>query len=172
MRRQDHGARRLVRARRRLLLAASLLSGAMLIALTAVTVLDVVGRYLFNSPLNGAAELTEFLLIGVIFIGIPAITLGDEHLTVDLLTEQLRGKAEVIRKGVVQIIVLAFFALAGWQVLEHADRLALYGEATTYLGVPYAPIARGAGGLLLLSALVIAWQMFARIFGRKGKEVS
>lgn len=168
MRRGSNGARHLVQWRRRLLLAVSLASSAMLIALTAVTVLDVVGRYLFNSPLNGASELTEFLLFGVIFLGIPAITLSDEHLTVELLTDQLRGKVDAVRKGLVQLIVLAFFVLAGWQVLEHANRLALYGEATTYLGVPYAPIARIAGGLLLLSATLIAWKLLARIVARKG----
>ncbi|MBK0329787.1 TRAP transporter small permease subunit [Rhodobacteraceae bacterium F11138] len=149
--------------RRRIMLVASLLSGAMLLGLTAVTVVDVVGRYVLNSPLSGASEMTELLLIGVIFLGIPAITIDQDHLLIDLVTDHFRGAFKDWHHLLVQAIVMGFFAVTGWQVLEHAARLETYGEATVYLGVPYAPIARIAGGLLIFSAFVVLWQIAGRL---------
>lgn len=149
--------------RRRVLLLASLLGGAMLIGLTAVTVVDVVGRYLLNSPLSGASEMTEFLLLGVIFLGIPAITIDQDHLHIDLVTDHFRGAFRFWHHLLIQTVIMGFFAVAGWQVIEHAGQLETYGEATIYLGVPYAPIARIAGGLLIFSALVVLWQIAGRL---------
>ena len=63
--------------RQRVGTATAVALGVMLLALTGITVLDVTGRYLLNAPLPGGAELTELLVMAVIFTGLPAISLDD-----------------------------------------------------------------------------------------------
>jgi len=50
-----------------------------------LTLLDVFGRYLFNSPIMGAYEITELMLVILIFAGIPLASANDEHIAVDLI---------------------------------------------------------------------------------------
>lgn len=59
-------------------------AGAVLFALMALTCIDVAGRYLFNSPVWGAFELTEMMLAALIFAALPLVSLRNEHVTVDL----------------------------------------------------------------------------------------
>ena len=51
-----------------------------LMAMVALTVVDVVARYLFNSPVNGAFELTEMMLATVVFLALPLTTAAGEHI--------------------------------------------------------------------------------------------
>ena len=46
------------------------LGGMLLLVMMATTIVDVIGRYIFNSPLSGAGELTELILVSVIFMGL------------------------------------------------------------------------------------------------------
>ena len=54
-------------------------------ALIGLTCVDVVARYAFNSPVNGAYELTELLLASLIFLALPLTTAAGEHIEVELL---------------------------------------------------------------------------------------
>jgi len=155
---------RAARLRARVVLLTSIVSAVLLIALTAVTVIDVVGRYVFNAPLSGASELTEFLLLGIIFIGLPAITLDDDHVAIDLLTSQLARKPRAVLKFIARVLSAGFFGFLGWQLLEHAERLELYREITVFLRIPFAPFCTAAAYLLILCALILCLQIVSPLF--------
>ncbi|MCB1810118.1 MAG: TRAP transporter small permease, partial [Candidatus Competibacteraceae bacterium] len=73
------------RAERWLTRPLALLGAILLFALMVLTCIDVMGRYLFNAPLQGATELTRLLMAGIIFAALPAVCLREDHVTVDLL---------------------------------------------------------------------------------------
>ena len=50
-----------------------------------MTTADVIGRYIFNWPLRGAFEITELLLLTLIFAGLPLASRADEHVTLDFI---------------------------------------------------------------------------------------
>ena len=57
----------------------------LLFGLMALTTADVIGRYIFNWPLRGAFEITELLLLTLIFAGLPLASRADEHVTLDFI---------------------------------------------------------------------------------------
>src|SRR5258708_13499759 len=57
----------------------------LLFCLMMLTTADVVGRYIFNWPLRGAFEITELLLLTLIFAGLPLASRADEHVTLDFI---------------------------------------------------------------------------------------
>lgn len=136
----------------RLVLAA--VSAILLFALMAVTVVDVTGRYVFNSPLFGAAELTELLLAAVIFSGLPAVCLDDGHVTIDLVTSRFGSGARAVQLLLVRLVTAAALGIVGWRLAVQGVRTASYGEVSTYLRLPVAPIAYTAAALCLLAALL------------------
>lgn len=123
-------------------LALELLAALMVTGLVLVTCLDVVGRYLFDSPLGGAFELIEVLLAALVFAALPITTWKGGHVEVDLLLPLLpRGAARALGRlgGAVVAAVLLFFAfrlvLLTEDLLAAGTRTAGLGLALWSLGV-------------------------------------
>ncbi|WP_232830398.1 TRAP transporter small permease [Oceanicella sp. SM1341] len=132
-------------------------STLLILALTAVTCVDVVGRYWFNTPLAGAFELTELLLGALVFAALPLCTRDGGHVEVDLLGMMLgpRGAGLLTAFGnLFAALVLAVFA---WRLGVEALRLGADGAVTNALRLPMAPVAWFAAfGCLLSAAAAVA----------------
>ncbi len=148
------------------------LAALLLLAMTALTTLDVVGRYLFNSPVTGAFELTELMLAALIFAGLPLATERDEHVDVDLLDSFL--PPNVLRSNVffANLISASVLAVLSVQLWSRAEQLVAEGTVTNSLALPLAPVgylmsvATAVSALLLLTkALTMLWPLLRR--GRK-----
>lgn len=158
----------LTRARRGLRWVTAVFCGGLLIALTLVTVVDVVGRYMFVRPLAGASEYTELLLMAIIFCGLPAVCLDDGHVSVDLLTAKLKGLAGQLQLMAGRLFVAAVLAIISWQLWKHGTQLASYNEVTVYLRVPVGPFAKTAAVICGLCSLVTLVMALMRL--SKGRE--
>ncbi|MDO5641596.1 MAG: TRAP transporter small permease [Paracoccus sp. (in: a-proteobacteria)] len=130
--------------------------GVMLVALTCITVLDVTGRYLFNAPLAGGAELTELLVMGVIFAGLPAISLDDGHVTADLLSQSLSRRGRAIQLFLARAAAVVVLVLIAQQMWKHGARLNSYNQTTIYLHIRIGLIAQAGAVIAGLSALIVA----------------
>jgi hypothetical protein len=60
-------------------------AAVLLFGLMMLTTADVIGRYIFNWPLRGAFEITELLMLALIFAGLPLASRTDEHVTLDFI---------------------------------------------------------------------------------------
>ncbi|MEP2704808.1 MAG: TRAP transporter small permease [Roseibium sp.] len=107
-----------------------------LIGLISLTCVDVVARYVFNSPLSGAYELTEILLATLIFLALPLTTAAGEHIEVELM-EGLKSK-HLKRLGtfVAGTCTVGVFALIAFELVEHAEKLQRREQVTDSLEIP------------------------------------
>lgn len=142
--------------------ALQLVAAVLLLAMMAVTFVDVIGRYLFNAPLPGAFELTEVLLALVVFVGLPIVTARREHVTVDLLTGKLPDGPRAVLAWLATLATGAVLALLAWRLATSARDLSSYGDATVYLGIPLGPVAGVMAGLTALSAVIAAVLLLRR----------
>lgn len=130
------------------------LGGVLLLGLMGMTVVDVIGRYLFNAPLRGAAELTELILAAIIFLGLVAVSLSEGQVTVDLVTDRMPARWHPWRLAATGLLSGAVLALVAWRIWVYAGQIGGYGGSTTNLGIPIAPlgyfcaICAAAGALL------------------------
>ena len=76
----------------------------LLFGLMALTTVDVIGRYLFNWPLRGAFEITELLLLTLIFAGLPLASRVDEHVTLDFVDMLLGPKGRSHLRRAVDLV--------------------------------------------------------------------
>lgn len=142
------------------------LASLCLVALALLTLADVIGRYVLNYAIIGAVEITEMLMVGVIFAGIVLATVAREHVTVDLLTVRMQGPALRVQKITSNLLatgISLLLAVATWsQGMSALD----FGDQTTMLGLPLAPVIFFMGAMLLANALVHAWQTWQAITGQ------
>ena len=133
-------------------LALASVCAILLFTLMTVTVVDVVGRYLFSRPLLGASEMTELLLAAVVFAGLPAVCLDDGHVTVDLVTARLPRWTMGVQLLAARLVTAAALALVAWRLAIHGERVTGYGEVSMFLRLPVGPVAYGAAVLCALGA--------------------
>lgn len=125
----------------RLSSALGLLCGLLLFALIALTCTDVVSRYWFNAPVNGAFELTELLLAALIFAALPLTTGAGAHVEVDLLAGFSGPKLRTAMRWLAALLSALVLAVLAWRLAVQGLRLATDGAVTNSLALPLAPVA-------------------------------
>ena len=125
----------------RLSSALGLLCGLLLFALIALTCTDVVSRYWFNAPVNGAFELTELLLAALIFAALPLTTGAGAHVEVDLLAGLSGPKLRTAMRWLAALVSALVLAILAWRLMVQGLRLSTDGAVTNSLALPLAPVA-------------------------------
>lgn len=111
-----------------------------LLAMMAITTADVVGRYLFNKPILGVFELTEFMVLIVIFSFLAYAQSNKSHVAVDLLVALFPKRIQLYLELFNHTICLLLMALITWMGVEKAIELMEIGETSPNLLVPNYPL--------------------------------
>ena len=90
-------------------------SAALIAVLGSITIIDVIRRTLTDKALVGAVEITEFLMVGMVFLAIPYTQARDEHVKVDVVTSRLSGKVKIMVKIAMLLLGMSFLAIVTWQ---------------------------------------------------------
>lgn len=135
----------------------------LLLLMMALTVSDVIGRYFFGAPVVGATEVTELMLAGVIFLGLPAATLDREHVAVDLALGSFPGWFERLRSPAVLLVSAGVLALIAWRLWVAGAQVGGYGGMTSSLEIPLAPVGYFAAVMCGLSSLIVLTQLFPEL---------
>ena len=137
-------------------------ASAVLLAMMLLTVVDVVGRYVFRRPVRGAFEVTELMLVVLIFAGLPLVSFADEHAVMDFIDRVLGPRARRRLQRAVQAVDTAFMFLLAWLVWRKADRIWGYRDATDVLRIVYGPFVYFMAVTLALTGMIHAWKIVAR----------
>jgi TRAP-type C4-dicarboxylate transport system permease small subunit len=129
-------------------------AAALLFGLMALTTADVIGRYIFNWPLRGAFEITELMLLSLIFAGLPLASRTDEHVTLDFIDMLLGpGGRALLRRLIDLVCGLVILGLA-WRVWVKAGKIAGYGDTTEVLRVPVGPFVYFMAAMVAVTGIV------------------
>jgi TRAP-type transport system small permease protein len=133
-----------------------------LLAMMVLTTVDVVARYVFNRPLRGAFEVTELLLLVLIFAGLPLVSFTNEHAVMDFI-DRLLGRRGLrgLQGGVELVSAVLMFGLA-WLVWGKADRIWAYRDATDVLRILYGPFVYFMAVALALAGVIHLYKAVER----------
>ena len=137
-------------------------SSAILLAMMLLTFVDVVARYLFNRPVRGAFEVTELLLLVLIFAGLPLVSFADEHAVMDFVDRLLGRRGQRGLEGLVQALCAVAMAGLAWVVWKKADRIWAYRDATDVLRIVYGPFVYFMAAMIALTALIHLYKVVER----------
>jgi TRAP-type C4-dicarboxylate transport system permease small subunit len=137
-------------------------ASAILMGLMCLTFVDVVARYVFNRPLRGGFEITELLLLVLIFAGLPLVSHADEHVTMDFIDRLLGERAQRRLARAVHVVVAALMFFMTWQVSIKAARISSYGDATDVLRIVYGPFVYFMAAMIALAGLIHVYKAFEK----------
>jgi len=135
-------------------------ASAILFALMLLTFADVLARYLFNHPLRGGFEVTELMLLVLIFAGLPLVSHADEHVTMDFIDRMIPQNAGRMLARVVHAVCAAVMFFMTWQVLVKAGKISSYGDTTDVLKIVIGPFVYFMAVMIVLAGLAHVFKVF------------
>ena len=136
-------------------------AAAILFCMMVLTFADVVLRYVFNRPIRGAFELTELMLLVLIFAGLPLVSHANEHVTIDFIDRLLGPRALEALKRAVHVGCAALMFFVTWLMWLKAGTIAGYGDTTDVLRILVAPFVYLMAAMITLSGLIHLYKAFA-----------
>jgi len=132
-----------------------------LFAIMALTLMDVSGRKLLSTSVTGSLELTELLMVAVIFAGLPLVSLRGEHVVFDSLDPWLPKAVRRVQDVLVDLLCAALLAGLAWLMWVKAGQMTQYGDTTAQLKLSQGPFVYLMSGLCALTACVHLVLVFA-----------
>ena len=129
-------------------------SATVLFLMMMITAVDVIGRYVLNRPLTGGFEITEMLLAALIYCGLPLVSQRREHIVIDTFDPMMSARVKRALDVVAEIVCSLTLGGIGYLIFRRAARVAEYGDTTSVLKWPLAPVAYLMGTMILIACLI------------------
>lgn len=144
----------------RLTWLAELLAEIGLVGLLLIVIHEVIVRYVFDSPTLYSVELSEYLLVLVVFMSLGWVLKEDRHVAVGFVVNLLPKTARLGLKLLTSLLTMAFLGILVWKGGKTAVT-AFTGDyhSSSLLNFPmWIPYA-----LIPLGALVLSLQYIVKI---------
>lgn len=123
--------------------------------------LDVLAKYLFNSPIPLTLEIVSiYYMVSLVFLPMAYTEQQDSHISVDIVAAQLSPRAQRRMRALAELFSALFLAVAFWQTALDAWGKFLIRETT------FGSIAMPSWPSYLL--VPAGYGLAAAIFARKG----
>ncbi len=142
-----------------------LLASVFLFVLIVLTCVDVIGREVFNSPVNAATEITQLMMPVIVFAVLPAVSYREEHVSVDLLDIWFPAKYVGHRQFVLNLILIFAFAGITWKMWGQAGDFIEFNDLTQHLGFPKGYISYFIGVMSGITCLLLVTNLIRYVRG-------
>ena len=148
----------------------SRIAAVVILLLMFLTTADVTGRYVFNSPIQGAFDGSEVLMVGVVFLGIAYVQSMKGHVKVEVLTSWMPQKGQLALDTFGYIVGFFVIALILWQSSLYTWKAFVTHDHT--MGIVELPLWPGkslipiGAGLLCIRLLSDVVSNLSRLFHR------
>ena len=132
-----------------------------LVVMMLLTVTDVFLRKVFSHSILGTVEITEFLLVIVIFFTLADTEILNGHVKVDLVMSRFGARAQAAVDMITQLICFFLCVIFTWSTLIYSEQMRASGEVSQDLWLPVFPFIYivAAGCIIFAFSLLIKFLM-------------
>lgn len=134
----------------------AMLGGVLLVAMALMSVVSIVGRWLFASPIIGDYELIEIMGAMAVSMALPYAHWIGAHVIVDFFSARFARHTSRLMDSAASWLLAAMAALLTWQMAQGLYELRLSHDASLMLDLPtwigYVPMVASFG---LLSVVAV-----------------
>jgi TRAP-type C4-dicarboxylate transport system permease small subunit len=140
------------------------IAGAILFMMMLLTLIDVLLRKLWSQGILGGLELSEFMLVGMVFCALAQAEIEDRHVHVDLIAGRNPGRAGKHLTAFVQFLSALMMGAISVSSFLYALSIRTAEEVSLDLGIPRYPlilVATLGCALLGFVMLIRSWMTFS-----------
>ena len=119
-----------------------------------LTFFDVLGRKFLSNSITGSLEVTELLMVVVIFGALPLVSERGEHVEFDSLDPYLPPWLRKLQGLLVHLLCAAVLLALGWLMWRSGNQFLETGETTAQLKILKAPFLYGMGVLCAATGII------------------
>jgi len=157
----------------RIVTAAGMASTVLLVVMMMLTVADVFLRYLFDQPIKGSIELTEYLMVCVGTLGLAWCALQGAHIKVDLIVSKFSQRAQKYIDSFNYILLIGASGIIAWQTFMRAITVQRLGVASAMLEIPQYPfvlVVTVSYFLLFLTSIMLLIYAISYLMSKGAKK--
>ncbi len=118
------------------------------------TFIQVVARYLFESSLVYSEELSRYLFVWTVFLGLPVVAKRGGHMAVTALSSRLKGTAARAMSIAAYLIGIVFMATMVIQGFEMVQRTSQQLSPAMEISMSYVYLAIPIGCLFMMLQMI------------------
>lgn len=141
----------------------SLIGLAGLLVLAAITVGEVLLRWLFDYPILGISDVSSLVVTIAVASCFPLVFAERRSITVKIIGKLSGSRVNAILEAFGSLVSLAIFILVAWQLWVYANELATYNQTTWVVLWPMSPWYRIAAVLMALCVPVLTVVFYSQI---------
>lgn len=144
----------------------SRIAAVILVLLMLLTVTDVFLRKVFSQSILGTVEVSEFLLLLVVFFTLADTEVFNGHVKVDLVMNRFGNRVQAMVDMVTQLACFFLCGLITWSTLVYSEQMRASGEVSQDLWLPIYPfiyIVTVGCAILALTVLINFLKAFTRV---------
>jgi TRAP-type C4-dicarboxylate transport system permease small subunit len=128
-----------------------------IVVMMVLTTLDVIGRFVFNSPIEGNYDITGLIGLSIVAAAMSRTQFAKGHVAVDFLIRFFKPRLRAAVESTTFLISIILFGLIAWYGFFYGNALLAAGEVSQTVKIPFAPFAYiiSISFLALCLALVI-----------------
>ena len=143
--------------------------------MTFLTTIDVIGRYLFLSPIAGSMDIIEIMMVLMVYSSFAFCASQNGNVRVDVLYLRFSKRIQTYLDTVTSLLSVLIIGLIAWQLGARAWDIVLNqpGPVTLYFGWPLLPFFTFAAvGLGLLCLELLIWFIHSLFLAITNKDLS
>lgn len=126
--------------------------GILMLLITA----DVLGRFLLNSPIKGAVDVNEYVMIIAVFCSVAYCAVVKGHVKVDMLVSRFPERGQAIIDSFTGIVSLVLLSLIVWSASAKLVHSWTRDEVSLTLAIPAWPFrAVFLIGIIMLCLVIL-----------------
>lgn len=151
--------------------AGGVVSGIMVLATTLLVAVSVVMRYFFNAPIEGVDELSGYLLIMIVYMGLGYSFKEGAFIRADIVYGRLHDRSKLVVDVLIHLVAIAFLLIVDfyfWQQVSYSleSRTASVGTLHMPLYLPQGIMAIGMS-VLTFQALISLLRVLTGVGSRE-----
>jgi TRAP-type C4-dicarboxylate transport system permease small subunit len=116
-----------------------LVAMGVLLLMMLLTVADVFLRATLSKPIIGTTEITEQMMVAVVFLGFGWCALQGKHVRVDLFVSRYSSGMQRVIDFIIHCVGLVLVAIICWRTFVTTLTVQRLGITCSYIGVPKFP---------------------------------
>lgn len=117
---------------------------------------DVTLRYVFNRPIGGSVELTQYMMAIIVAFGLAYCAVMKGHVRVDFAISRFPPRTQAIINSITGLLGFGLFSVATWQLFLYIKELFDSGQSSVVMLIPAFPFVAvvALGGVTLCLVLL------------------
>jgi C4-dicarboxylate transporter DctQ subunit len=107
-----------------------------MILISVIIFINVIGRYFFDTSFTWPEELSRYIIVAVTFIGLSSCARENIHVSVDILSNKLKGRAAWVQQIVINLICTALAVYLSVISIRFTGLQYLGGNVSVALPIP------------------------------------